>query len=197
MDNALQNEEHKQLTLKLRLVAMAKGLMASDARKKELANAQLNRSSAFELADMVARSPWLTLAGGSRMGGRIKNPDGSVEIHVPHLFCPVSILGKRAPKSKHGGKIAPQSYRTQLHVKTEKCGETIRIGKSRSARNARQKNAGESFAQLLRAGQWHSSAYPLRPYLGVEETKAMASILTEASDDEGPGRGEPREEGIP
>ena len=50
--------------------------------------------------------------------------------------------------------------------------------------------AGGCLAQLLGAGQWHSSACRLYLGLGVEETEAMASISIEASDDEGPGRRE-------
>ena len=44
--------------------------------------------------------------------------------------------------------------------------------------------AGGSFSQLLRSGQWHSSAYQLYLDLGHEEAAAMASVLVEASDDE-------------
>ena len=58
--------------------------------------------------------------------------------------------------------------------------------------------AGGSFARLLRAGQWHSSAYGLYLDLAFEETKAMASTLIVASDDEGPERrGRSGGEGIP
>ena len=57
----------------------------------------------------------------------------------------------------------------------------------RGAARAVLDSAG-SFAQLLLAGLWHSSAYRVYFYLGVEETKATASIIIEASDDEGPER---------
>ena len=43
--------------------------------------------------------------------------------------------------------------------------------------------AGGTFAQLLRAVQWHSSAYRLYLDMGGEEAKAMASVLTEDSDE--------------
>ena len=49
--------------------------------------------------------------------------------------------------------------------------------------------AGGSFAQLLKAGQWHSSAFRLYLDIGVEETKAMAAATIEASDDEEANRG--------
>ena len=44
--------------------------------------------------------------------------------------------------------------------------------------------AGGPFSQLLRSGQWRSSAY--QPYLdlGHEEASAMASALVVGSDDE-------------
>ena len=44
--------------------------------------------------------------------------------------------------------------------------------------------AGGSSSQLLRAGQCRSSAYQLYSDLSSEESRAAASILVEASDDE-------------
>ena len=44
--------------------------------------------------------------------------------------------------------------------------------------------AGVPFSQLLRSGQWRSSAYQLYLALGHEESRAMASIMVEASADE-------------
>ena len=68
--------------------------------------------------------------------------------------------------------------------KAEKLGpRSIRRGAARSVLDA----AG-SFAQVLRAGLWHSSAYRVYFDLGTEETKATASIMIEASDDAGPER---------
>ena len=68
--------------------------------------------------------------------------------------------------------------------RSEKLGShSIRRGAARAILEA-----GGSFAQLLRAGQWHSSACRLYLDLGVEEKKAMAAVLIEASDDEAPGR---------
>ena len=40
--------------------------------------------------------------------------------------------------------------------------------------------AGGSFAQLLRSGQWHLSAIQLYQDFGCEGAQAMASILIEA-----------------
>ena len=49
--------------------------------------------------------------------------------------------------------------------------------------------AGGTFAQLLRAGQWHSSAYcPHVGMLALTWTKAMAFLLIEAREGEAPGR---------
>ena len=75
-------------------------------------------------------------------------------------------------------------------------GATRQIGRRGAARAILE--AGGSFAQLLRAGQWHSSAFRLYLDLGVEEKKAMAAVLIEASDDETQGRragGEQENEG--
>ena len=41
-----------------------------------------------------------------------------------------------------------------------------------------------SFSLLLRLGRWHSSAFQLYLDLWREESRAMAPILVEASDDE-------------
>ena len=49
-------------------------------------------------------------------------------------------------------------------------------------------DAGGTFTQLLRAGQWHFSAYRSYLNLGIGEKQSMASIFFGASDDEGPGR---------
>ena len=43
--------------------------------------------------------------------------------------------------------------------------------------------AGGSFAQLVLAGQWRPSAYRLYLDLGVEDTRAMAPVRIEASED--------------
>ena len=43
-------------------------------------------------------------------------------------------------------------------------------------------SVGGTFAQLLEAGQWHSSAYQLYIDLGREGPQAVADIRIEASD---------------
>ena len=63
--------------------------------------------------------------------------------------------------------------------KSERLGaHSIRRGAARAILDA-----GGTFAQLLKAGQWHSSAYRLYLDLGGEEAKAMASVLIEDSED--------------
>ena len=57
--------------------------------------------------------------------------------------------------------------------------------------------AGGSFAQLLDAGRWRSPAYRLFIDMGAGETKAIASVLMEASDGEGAGRTEAQGGGNP
>ena len=44
--------------------------------------------------------------------------------------------------------------------------------------------AGGSFSQLLRAGQWHSSAYKLYLDMGRDGATAVSAFLADASDDE-------------
>ena len=57
--------------------------------------------------------------------------------------------------------------------------------------------AGGSFAQLLKAGQWRSSAYRHYVDIGAGETNAMAPILIGDSGDVGPGRRESQGDGGP
>ena len=85
------------------------------------------------------------------------------------------------------------------------CSQTLRIGKGRPTRNPWLEggaagsifDAGGSFAQLLKAGQWRSLAY--RPCLdmGVEAAKAVAFTHIEVPVVGGPGRQGKQGEGIP
>ena len=140
------------------------------------------------------------MAEGSRMVRKCichKYPTGSLEIHVPQLFCPVcSFWENMRRRVMCGEKLFPgitgstftHSLRSMARQfgweKAEKLGtHSIRRGAARAILAA-----GGTFAQLLRAGQWHSSAYRLYLDMGGEEAKAMASVLIEDSDegDEGP-----------
>ena len=106
------------------------------------------------------------------------------------------LLGKREKESDVRRKLFPgitgptfthslRSMARQFGLeKAEKLGtHSIRRGAARAILAA-----GGTSAQLLRAGQWHSSAYRLYLDMGGEEAKAMASVLIEDSDegDEGP-----------
>ena len=63
--------------------------------------------------------------------------------------------------------------------KTDRLGaHSIRRGAARAILAA-----GGTFSQLMKAGQWHSSAFKLYLDLGGEETKGMSSVLIEDSED--------------
>ena len=53
MNDVLQNDEHKQLTLKLWLAATAKLAAASDMQRRDISMAEINANSAFGLADRI------------------------------------------------------------------------------------------------------------------------------------------------
>ena len=104
----------------------------------------------------------------------------------------MSILGECAPESTHGGEIVVRTHRTQLYGQAERCGEAIRIGKSRSTRDARN----QARSDQIDIGSWRkfrtaARGGPLALFI------MSAAILTESSDDEGQGRGDPREEEVP
>ena len=147
------------------------------------------------------------MAGGARMvRGCIcdRYPPGSLEIHVPQLFCPTCVLwGAICRRVRAGQMLFPgltgplftdklrRMARSLGYEKAERLGShSIRRGAARAILEA-----GGSFAQLLKAGQWHSSAFRLYLDLGVEEKKAMAEVLIEHSDEEAPGipRGDERD----
>ena len=117
----------------------------------------------------------------------------SLELHIPQLICPVRHLWpairQRAPV---GGALfegwAGKRVLSELRYFAEgrewpratKLGaHSFRGGAARAILEA-----GGSFSQLLRSGQWRSSAYQLYLDLGHEEASAMASVLVEGSDDE-------------
>ena len=84
-------------------------------------------------------------------------------------------LERCAPQGTTRREIAPIFHRTSVTQKREGWGRRIL-------------ESGSGVAQLLRAGQLHSSAYTLCLELGAEEAAATARALIEASNDEaGPG----------
>ena len=119
------------------------------------------------------------------------SPD-SLELHIPQLLCPASQLwpairqrtpvgellfpgwnGKRVLSDLRGFAAErewPRGARLGTH--------SFRIGAAKAALEA-----GGSFSQLLRSGQWRSPAYRRYLDLGREEARAMVSVLAEGSDD--------------
>ena len=119
-------------------------------------------------------------------------PD-ALELEAPQLSCPVcqvwpaicrlaqvgrptlpawtgrSVLAELRPAARLGGWV--QAMKLGAH--------SVRRGAARAILEA-----GGSFSQLLRAGQWHSSAYKLYLDMGREETTAVSALLADASDDE-------------
>ena len=60
-----------------------------------------------------------------------------------------------------------------------------RLGARRLRRGGRPiLESARSFAQLLKAGQWHSPAYCLSSDFGADEAAAMERALFNASEDE-------------
>ena len=152
------------------------------------------------------------MAGGARLVRRCiceRYPPGSLEIHVPQLFCPTCVLwdaicgrvraGDMLFPGLSGPRFTDKLRNMARHLgweRSEKLGShSIRRGAARAILEA-----GGSFAQLLKAGQWHSSAYRLYLDLGMEENRAMAEVMIEQSDDEAPPnprREEREDEGNP
>ena len=120
------------------------------------------------------------------------NPDGD-ELHIPQLLCPVcSIWPVVRDRVVVGDLIFPslQSVNLIRHLRSrgtqlrwpaaEKLGtHSLRRGAARAL-----VAAGGTFAQLLRAGQWHGNAVRLYLDLGEDERRAMTDILIEGSDDD-------------
>ena len=117
----------------------------------------------------------------------------SLELRIPQLLCPVCQLWpairQRAPV---GGALfegwAGKRVLSELRyfAAGRERARAAKLGTHSFRRGAARAilEAGGSFSQLLRSGQWHSSAYQLYLDLGHEEATAMASVLVENSDDE-------------
>ena len=118
---------------------------------------------------------------------------GSLELHIPkHLRQARQLWPAIRQRAALGEPLFPgwagKRVMSELRAfaearnwpRSEKLGtRSLRRGAARAILEA-----GGSFSQLLRSGQWHSSAYQLYLDLGHEEATAMASALVEASDDE-------------
>ena len=94
-------------------------------------------------------------------------------------------LEERAPHGTSRGEIVSESHRTDVRSKDRQ------QDWGRPAKEEERPSSEGSSAQLLKAGQWHSSAYRPHLDLGAEEAAAMVRVLIEVSDDEvepgGPG----------
>ena len=138
------------------------------------------------------------MAGGARMvRGCIceQHPPRSLEIHVPQMFCPTCVLwGAICRRVRAGDMLFPGLTGPRFTDKLRRMARSLgwekaeRLG-SRSIRRGAARailEAGGSFAQLLMAGQWHSSAFRLYLDLGIEEKKATAEVLIGNSDEDAP-----------
>ena len=119
-------------------------------------------------------------------------PD-AVELHAPQPFRPVCqprpAVRRLASAGEQlfpgcAGEKALAELREFEELKDWR--EAGRLGAHSFRRGAARAilEAGGSFSQLPRSGQWRSSAYQLYLDLGHEESRAMASIMVEAPDDE-------------
>ena len=112
---------------------------------------------------------------------------------MPQLVCPGCILRPAIARRVHAGdrlfpawnsRKALQALRTFGEANGRK--DAGRMGTHSLGRGAARAilEAGNSLAQLLRSGHWRSSAFQLYLDFRREESRAMASILIDASDDE-------------
>ena len=117
----------------------------------------------------------------------------SLGLHIPQLLCPGRQLWTAIKqKTPVGEPLLPgrNGKRVLSGLRDFAAGrEWPRGGKlgTHSFRRGAARaipEAGGSFSQLLRSGQWRSSAYRLYLGLGHEEASALASALVEGSDDE-------------
>ena len=117
----------------------------------------------------------------------------SLELHIPQLLCPVCQLWTAIrQKTPVGEPLFPgwNGKRVLSELRDFAAGREWPRGGKLGTHSFRRGDAraileaGVSFSQLLRSGQWHSSAYQLYLDLGREKASAMASALAEGSDDE-------------
>ena len=119
--------------------------------------------------------------------------DDSLELHIPQLLCPVCQLWPAIRQRASVGEALFEGWagkRVLSDLRDFAMGRewprATKLGTHSFRRGAARAilEAGDSFSQLLRSGQWRSSAYQLYLDLGREEANAMASVLVEGSDDE-------------
>ena len=117
----------------------------------------------------------------------------SLELHVPELLRPACQLRPAIrQRTALGDPLFPgwagrgvlSGFRTFAEGRNWPRGEKLGTRSFRRGAARAILEAGGSFPQLLRSGQWRSSAYKLYLDLGREEASAMASVLVEGSGDE-------------
>ena len=136
------------------------------------------------------------MAAGSRMV-RVcvceEYAQGSLELHVPQLYCPLCHLWPAICRIAAIGQPFCPTWTGELVLAELRSlaraggwAQASNLGTHSVRRGAARAilEAGGSFPQLLGAGQWHSSAYKLYLDMGREETTAVSSLLADASDDE-------------
>ena len=149
------------------------------------------------------------LARGSRMARKCifeRYPEGSLGIHAPQLFCRVcSFWGYVRPKARTGGELDPGTAGPSLTDELRRAaGQSGWEKADRLGTHGVRRGGGKGDIRSWAKFRTPSHGRPITIYgisspldLGAEEQNTIASNLIEAPDDEGPGRQEPREEGIP
>ena len=103
MDEVLQNEENRQLPLKLRLAATAKSSLASDMKRRVVATVEINPRDALEIPDVRA--------GGSvdetRMGRASRDAACAAGIELNEILNG----GPRRKMAKVKGKLSERRRR--------------------------------------------------------------------------------------
>ena len=117
----------------------------------------------------------------------------ALELHAPQLSCPVCQMWPAIRQlAATGGQLFSGWAGKKISTELRSFGESRerhgagRLGTHSCRRRAARAmlEAGGSFSQLLRAGQWRSSAYQLYLDLSSEDPQAVTSIWVEASGDE-------------
>ena len=117
-----------------------------------------------------------------------------MEMHAPQLYRPVCFLqGQICQGAQPGARFPPawtgQMFTDSLRKLPTRFGRegARRLGAHRVRGGAARSilETGGTFAQILIAGQWHSSAYRLYLHLGAEGAADMSRLLIESPDDEG------------
>ena len=115
MDEVLQNDEHKQLTLRLWLAATAKMTAASDMQRRDISMAEINPNSAFELADRITG----TSVNETMMGQASRNAARAAGVEAEEML-------KGGPRRKMA-KIADKAESYEQIQKFEAMGSRANV----------------------------------------------------------------------